>query len=186
MGRARRDGARAVGQGLSAGALSDAARKRRFLLSGDQSVDPPQSRCSHIELAGLESRHYSSRAAQLMGRLATHARITRVTETGCRSGPDTVVVGEPLEIRVNGSPLAVTMHTPGSDIELTQGFLFTENIIRDRADIASIRYCNSVDADGSNTYNVLDVELAPLRRPGRPDDPVTFGCPAFGGILHPV
>jgi hypothetical protein len=49
------DGARAVGQGLSAGALSDAARKRRFLLSGDQSVDPPQSRCSHIEHAGLES-----------------------------------------------------------------------------------------------------------------------------------
>lgn len=121
-----------------------------------------------------------------MGRLATRARITRVTETGCRSGPDTVVVGEPLEIRVNGSPLAVTMHTPGSDIELTQGFLFTENIIRDRADIASIRYCNSVDADGSNTYNVLDVELAPLRRPGGPDDPVTFGCLAFGGLWHPV
>ena len=95
-----------------------------------------------------------------MGRLATRARITRVTETGCRSGPDTVVVGEPLEIRVNGSPLAVTMHTPGSDIELTQGFLFTENIIRDRADIASVRYCNSVGADGRNTYNVLDVELA--------------------------
>ena len=95
-----------------------------------------------------------------MGRLATRARITRVTETGCRSGPDTVVVGEPLEIRVNGSPLAVTMHTPGSDIELTQGFLFTENIIRDRADIASVRYCSSVGAEGRNTYNVLDVELA--------------------------
>jgi FdhD protein len=52
------------------------------------------------------------------------------------------------------------MRTPGSDIELTQGFLFTENIIRDRADIASVRYCNSVGADGRNTYNVLDVELA--------------------------
>jgi FdhD protein len=96
-----------------------------------------------------------------MGRLATRARITRITETGCRSGPDTVVVEEPLEIRVNGSPLAVTMRTPGSDVELTQGFLFTENIIGDRADIASIRYCNSVDAEGRNTYNVLDVELAP-------------------------
>jgi FdhD protein len=95
-----------------------------------------------------------------MGRLATRARITRVTEMGCRSGPDTVVVEEPLEIRVNGSPLAVTMRTPGSDIELTQGFLFTEGIIGDRADIASIRYCNSVGADGRNTYNVLDVELA--------------------------
>ena len=96
-----------------------------------------------------------------MGRLATRARITRVTETGCRSGPDTVVVEEPLEIRVNGSPLAVTMRTPGSDVELTQGFLFSEGIIGARGDIASIRYCNSVDADGRNTYNVLDVELAP-------------------------
>jgi anaerobic selenocysteine-containing dehydrogenase len=34
-----------------------------YYLSGDQSVDPPQSRCSHIEHAGLESRHDSSRAA---------------------------------------------------------------------------------------------------------------------------
>jgi len=96
-----------------------------------------------------------------MGRLATRARITRVTETGCRSGPDTVVVEEPLEIRVNGASLAVTMRTPGSDVELTQGFLFTEGIIGERGDIASVRYCNSVDAEGRNTYNVLDVELAP-------------------------
>jgi FdhD protein len=96
-----------------------------------------------------------------MGRLATRARITRITETGCRSGPETVVVEEPLEIRINGAPLAVTMRTPGSDVELAQGFLFTEGIIGDRADIASVRYCNSVDADGRNTYNVLEVDLAP-------------------------
>jgi FdhD protein len=55
-----------------------------------------------------------------MGRLATRARITRITETGCRSGPDTVVVEEPLEIRINGAPVAVTMRTPGSDVELAQ------------------------------------------------------------------
>jgi FdhD protein len=96
-----------------------------------------------------------------MGRLAARARITRITETGCRSGPDTVVVEEPLEIRINGAPLAVTMRIPGSDVELAKGFLFTEGIIGDRADIASVRYCNSVDADGRNTYNVLEVDLAP-------------------------
>ena len=66
-----------------------------------------------------------------MGRLATRARITRVTETGCRSGPDTVVVEEPLEIRVNGSPLAVTMRTPGSDVELTQGWATGREILSD-------------------------------------------------------
>ena len=96
-----------------------------------------------------------------MGRLATRARITRITETGRRLGPDTVVVEEPLEIRVNGAPLAVTMRTPGSDVELTQGFLFTEGIIGDRNDIASVLYCNSVDVDGRNTFNILDVDLAP-------------------------
>ena len=35
--------------------------------------------------------------------------------------PETLVVEEPLEIRVNGKPLTVTMRTPGSDIELAQG-----------------------------------------------------------------
>jgi FdhD protein len=72
-----------------------------------------------------------------------------------------VVVEEPLEIRVNGQALAVTMRTPGSDIELAQGFLLTEGIIADRSDIAAIRYCDGRDAAGRNTYNVLDVRLAP-------------------------
>ncbi|BAH53637.1 putative FdhD protein homolog [Rhodococcus opacus B4] len=57
-------------------------------------------------------------------------------------------------------PLTMTMHAPGPDIEMAQGFLVTEGIIANRADIASIRYCNSVDDYGVNTYNVLDVDLA--------------------------
>ena len=96
-----------------------------------------------------------------MGRVTTRTPITRITDTRQSTRPDTVVVEEPLEIRVNGTPLAVTMRTPGSDVELAQGFLLTEGIIADRADIASIRYCNSVDEHGVNTYNVLDVDLAP-------------------------
>ena len=75
--------------------------------------------------------------------------------------PDTLVVEEPLEIRVNGKPLAVTMRTPGSDVELAQGFLLTEGVVSRREDIEVARYCNSVDDDGRNTYNVLDIALAP-------------------------
>jgi FdhD protein len=42
---------------------------------------------------------------------------------------DEVAVEEPLEIRVDGAPLAVTMRTPGNDAELAVGFLFGEGLI---------------------------------------------------------
>jgi FdhD protein len=42
---------------------------------------------------------------------------------------DHVAIEEPLEIRVDGSPLAVTMRTPGDDEELALGFLFGEGLI---------------------------------------------------------
>jgi FdhD protein len=45
------------------------------------------------------------------------------------SGEDAVAVEEPLEIRVDGEPLAVTMRTPGHDEELALGFLYTEALI---------------------------------------------------------
>lgn len=95
-----------------------------------------------------------------MGRVTARTRITRITAERSVNRPDTLAVEEPLEIRVAGRPLAVTMRTPGSDIELARGFLLTEGFIADRSDIAAVRYCNSRGADGANTYNVLDVDLA--------------------------
>jgi FdhD protein len=74
--------------------------------------------------------------------------------------PETLAVEEPLEIRVNGTPITVTMRTPGSDFELAQGFLLTEGIIARRDDVAAIRYCSGAGPDGVNTYNVLDITLA--------------------------
>lgn len=85
--------------------------------------------------------------------------------------PDTLVVEEPLEIRVDGAPVTVTMRTPGSDFELAQGFLLTEGVIADRDDVQTVRYCDGRGADGTNTYNVVDVTLAP--GVGRPDLDVT-------------
>jgi FdhD protein len=75
--------------------------------------------------------------------------------------PDTVAAEEPLEIRLGGRPLAVTMRTPGDDFDLVHGFLATEGVITGAAEVAALRYCDSVDADGRNTYNVVDVDLAP-------------------------
>lgn len=95
-----------------------------------------------------------------MGRVTARTRVTRITAERSVHRPDTLAVEEPLEIRVAGRPLAVTMRTPGSDIELAQGFLLTEGFIADRSDIAAVRYCNSRGADGANTYNVLDIDLA--------------------------
>jgi FdhD protein len=44
---------------------------------------------------------------------------------------DEVAVELPLEIRLNGSPVAVTMRTPGHDFELAAGFLYGEGIVSD-------------------------------------------------------
>jgi FdhD protein len=74
--------------------------------------------------------------------------------------PDSLAVEEPLELRVGGQPLTVTMRTPGNDVELAHGFLLTEGAIAGREDVRTARYCESLDEDGHNTYNVLDLELA--------------------------
>src|SRR5579872_5842658 len=51
---------------------------------------------------------------------------------------DLLAVEEPLQIRVNGRDLSITMRTPGHDRELAAGFLFTEGILKTRADVVSI------------------------------------------------
>jgi FdhD protein len=55
---------------------------------------------------------------------------------------DLLAVEEPLEIRVAGEPLAVTMRTPGDDIDLAAGFLAGEGVVAGPGDIASITLCD--------------------------------------------
>ncbi len=79
--------------------------------------------------------------------------------------PDSLAAEEPLEIRVGPAgtrqrpPLAVTMRTPGDDLDLALGFLFTEGVIRDAHDVRTAQLCAGDQAP--NTYNVVDVALAP-------------------------
>jgi len=77
------------------------------------------------------------------------------------SRPDTVTVEEPLEIRVGGVSLAVTMRTPGDDFDLTIGFLLTEGLIGAAEDVRALMHCQDQGDDGLPTYNVVDVTLAP-------------------------
>jgi FdhD protein len=79
---------------------------------------------------------------------------------GQRRRPDSLAAEEPLEIRVGGKALAVTMRTPGHDVELAHGFLLSEGVLGSAGDVYSARYCDGVDDQGRNTYNVLDVTLA--------------------------
>jgi FdhD protein len=95
-----------------------------------------------------------------MGRVTVRRPVVKLSPNGRRSRPDALAAEEPLELRVDGKALAVTMRTPGHDVELAHGFLLTEGVIGDREDIATARYCDSVDESGKNTYNVLDLALA--------------------------
>lgn len=95
-----------------------------------------------------------------MGRVTSRYRVLRLTGNELTARPDTLTAEEPLEIRVGGRPLAVTMRTPGDDFDLARGFLVSEGVVARASDIASIRYCAGATADGGNTYNVLDVTLA--------------------------
>jgi FdhD protein len=53
------------------------------------------------------------------------------------------------------------MRTPGNDVELAHGFLLSEGVIGGPEDISVARFCEGTGPDGRNTYNVLDVALAP-------------------------
>ena len=75
-----------------------------------------------------------------------------------RQQPDNLAAEEPLEIRIRRAPLAVTMRTPGQDIDLAMGFLLTEGIIGEQEDVVTAQLCAGTDAP--NTYNVVDIVLA--------------------------
>src|SRR4051794_32698697 len=96
-----------------------------------------------------------------MGRVTERRKVIRIRDGVVSSRPDTLVAEEPLEIRLNGKPLAITMRTPGDDFALAGGFLVSEGVLGTPDELASIVYCAGATAEGSNTYNVVDVRLAP-------------------------
>ena len=92
----------------------------------------------------------------------TRADVWRWRDGELQEVADDLAVEEPLEIRVRGRPVSVTMRTPGHDEELAAGFLQTENIISGGSDILRIWTC-----ERNEEGNVINVRLAP-------DVPVDF------------
>jgi FdhD protein len=91
---------------------------------------------------------------------------------------DVVAVEEPLEIRVDGEPLAVTMRTPGHDEELALGFLLTEGLI-DGA--------RAVGLTDDLAANTIEIAGPLLRDPGRRRFYTTSSCGVCGkGALEEV
>src|SRR3954453_12585717 len=91
---------------------------------------------------------------------------------------DEVAVEEPLEIRVDGAPLAVTMRTPGHDEELALGFLYGEGLIDEPRDAG-------LPADLAN--NTIDVTGPLTREPSSRSFYTTSSCGVCGkGALEEV
>lgn len=97
------------------------------------------------------------------------SRVMRLAASGkLKTHPDALAIEEPLEIRVRGRSVAVTMRTPGHDRELAAGFLFTERVIRERKQLKDIAVCRA-SLEPKNTLNVflaagVAVDFAKLTR----------------------
>jgi len=108
--------------------------------------------------------------------LAAASRLYRELEVEGRR--DAVAVEEPLEVRVDGEPLSVTMRTPGNDEELALGFLFGEGLISGprRAGLSRDLAANAIEVEGPL-----------LRDPGRRRFYTTSSCGVCGkGALEEV
>ena len=96
-----------------------------------------------------------------MGGKTARRRVFRVRigeDAGIDQRADLLAVEEPLEIRIGGQPLTVTMRTPGDDIDLAAGFLFTEGLLSPAVDLRQIRMCDENVADA--TLEVADLPSA--------------------------
>jgi FdhD protein len=89
-------------------------------------------------------------------------RVLKLDEEHLKHIEDQVVVEEPLEIRVNGESITVTMRTPGHDFDLAIGFLWTEGIIHAPDEIGTIAYCP--DEDQPELKNIVNVGLVDVNR----------------------
>jgi FdhD protein len=102
----------------------------------------------------------------MIPRMVSLTQVEEWCDGEVRSIQDYLAGEEPLEIRVGNAALSVTMRTPGHDLELATGFLFTEGLIEGRGQIASAQHEADERQNGANRVRVdlaagvtLDAEL---------------------------
>jgi FdhD protein len=105
---------------------------------------------------------------------------TRVAIVVARAGAretrsETLVVEEPLELRLDGTPIAVTMRTPGDDVDLAAGFLVSEGIVSDFGVVNAIAHCDE-------THNVVEIRTEPGAADVHPPDARHFFASSSCGI----
>jgi FdhD protein len=86
-------------------------------------------------------------------------RVSQWEDGNVERKDDYLAAEEPLEIRIGDEPLSVTMRTPGHDLELAAGFLFTEGLIQNREQIVTIASLAPVTDEGVKRGNVIQAEL---------------------------
>lgn len=101
-----------------------------------------------------------------MSRVTPERRVLRMTLGSAPQYRSDLLAGEePLELRVDGRSMAVTMRTPGADFDLAAGFLVGEGVISKRHELRAMAYCTSREADFAERFNILDLHLAPGVQP---------------------
>ena len=109
-------------------------------------------------------------------------RVLRISGAGGSADyrADLLAVEEPLEIRIGGTPLTVTMRTPGDDIDLAAGFLFGEGLLNPAVDLRQIRMCDENVADVTLEVAAGDVARATDARRAQRNFLTTSACGVCG------
>ena len=88
------------------------------------------------------------------------AQVQTVERSSSSVRSDLLAIEEPLQLCLNGSPLSITMRSPGSDLDLATGFLFTEGIIDNVDQILSMRAEPEENSSG-DTSDKVTIRLTP-------------------------
>lgn len=117
-----------------------------------------------------------------MGRVTVRRPVLQLRAGKAVRRSDVLVAEEPMEIRVAGRPLSVTMRTPGDDFDLAIGFLVGEGVVHSPDDVRTARYCAGTTPEETNTFNVVDVALAPGVPPPDPSLERSFVTTSACGV----